>query len=182
MFTCFKSNRKNPNFKLGTVEQDTVVSAYGKLISNASSDVETVQYASNILKQYNDNYTTYVNDRMKGQAIYDIMQGIDYDIQSYLTVARKEANETMWYGKVDGFINEINRIALLNEVTPENKWLVNNGIYFASRLGKFHSNPNKGLEVVTQAMHMYPRLSEPYFVAVEQITTNYNGKDYSGIQ
>ena len=29
-------------------------------------------------------------------------------------------------------------------------------------------------------MHMYPRLSEPYFVAVEQITTNYNGKDYSG--
>ena len=74
----------------------------------------------------------------------------------------------------------LNRIALLNEVTPENKWLVNNGIYFASRLGKFHSNPNKGLEVVTQAMHMYPRLSEPYFVAVEQITTNYNGKDYSG--
>lgn len=99
MFTCFKSNRKNPNFKLGTTEQDTVVSAYGKLISNASSDVETVQYASNILKQYNDNFTTYVNDRMKGQAIYDIMQGIDYDIQSYLIEARKEANETMWYGK-----------------------------------------------------------------------------------
>lgn len=74
--------------------------------------METVQYASNILKQYNDNFTNYVNDRMKGQAIYDIMQGIDYDIQSYLIEARKEANETMWYGKVDGFINEINRIAL----------------------------------------------------------------------
>ncbi|PGS82767.1 collagenase [Bacillus thuringiensis] len=177
---ALKAIAKNPNFKLGTDEQDTVVSAYGKLISNASSDVETVQYASNILKQYNDNFTTYVNDRMKGQAIYDMMQGIDYDIQSYLVEARKEANETMWYGKVDGFINEINRIALLNKVTPENKWLVNNGIYFASRLGKFHSNPNKGLEVVTQAMHMYPRLSEPYFVAVEQITTNYNGKDYRG--
>ena len=28
-------------------------------------------------------------------------------------------------------------------------------------------------------MHMY-RAYEPYFVAVEQITTNYNGKDYSG--
>lgn len=81
---ALKAIAKNPNFKLGTAEQDTVVSAYGKLISNASSDVETVQYASNILKQYNDNFTTYVNDRMKGQAIYDIMQGIDYDIQSYL--------------------------------------------------------------------------------------------------
>ena len=49
-------------------------------------------------------------------------------IYSLTIEARKEANETMWYGKVDGFINEINRIALLNEVTPENKWLVNNGM------------------------------------------------------
>ncbi|KFN02275.1 PKD domain-containing protein [Bacillus clarus] len=177
---ALKAIAKNPNFKLGTNEQDQVVSAYGKLISNASSDVETVQYAANILKQYNDHFNTYVNDRMKGQVVYDIMQGIDYDMQSYLFDTRKEANETMWYGKVDSFINEISRIALLNQVTPENSWLINNGIYFASRLGKFHSNPNKGLEVVTQAMHTYPRLSEAYFVVVEQITTNYNGKDYSG--
>ncbi|WP_242257514.1 M9 family metallopeptidase N-terminal domain-containing protein, partial [Bacillus cereus group sp. BfR-BA-01379] len=84
--------------------------AYGKLISNASSDVETVQYAANILKQYNDNLRTYVDDRMKGQAVYDLMQGIDYDMQSYLFETRKEAKDTMWYGKVDRFINEINRI------------------------------------------------------------------------
>ena len=76
MFTCFKSNRKNPNFKLGTTEQDTVVSAYGKLISNASSDVETVQYASNILKQYNDNFTTYVNDRMKDKQYTILCKGL----------------------------------------------------------------------------------------------------------
>lgn len=29
-------------------------------------------------------------------------------------------------------------------------------------------------------MHMYPRLSEAYFNAVEQISTNYGGKDYYG--
>lgn len=29
-------------------------------------------------------------------------------------------------------------------------------------------------------MSLYPRLSGPYFVAVEQIKTNYGGKDYSG--
>lgn len=73
---ALKSNRKNPNFELGTAEQDTVVSAYGKLISNASSDVETVQYASNILKQYNDNFTTYVNDRMKDKQYTILCKGL----------------------------------------------------------------------------------------------------------
>ncbi|KEK23343.1 collagenase ColA [Bacillus gaemokensis] len=177
---ALKAIAKNPNFKLGTAEQDKVVSAYGKLISNASSDAETVQYAANILKQYNDNFSTYVSDRMKGQAVYDLMQGIDYDMQSYLYDTRKEPNATMWFGKIDNFINEVSRIALIRNVTTENSWLINNGIYYAGRLGKFHSNPNKGLEVITQAMHMYPRLSEAYFGAVEQITTNYGGKDSSG--
>ena len=52
---ALKEMAKNSNFKLGTDEQDKVVSAYGKLIGNASSDAETVQYAAKILKQYNEN-------------------------------------------------------------------------------------------------------------------------------
>ncbi|MED1412852.1 MULTISPECIES: collagenase ColA [Bacillus] len=175
-----KAIAKNPNFTLGTAEQDRVVVAYGKLISNASSDVETVQYAANILKQYNDNLSTHANDYAKEQAVYEIVKGIDYDIQSYLQETNKKPNATMWYGKIDNFINEVSRIALIQNITTENSWLINNGIYYAGRLGKFHSNPNKGLEVLTQAMSMYPRLSGPYFVAVEQIKTNYGGKDYSG--
>ncbi|MGE7873888.1 collagenase ColA [Bacillus paramycoides] len=177
---ALKEIAKNPNFTLGTVEQDRVVVAYGKLISNASSDVETVQYAANILKQYNDNLSTYANDYTKEQAVYEIIKGIDYDIQSYLQETNKKPNATMWYGKIDNFINEVSRIALIRNITTENSWLINNGIYYAGRLGKFHSNPNKGLEVITQAMNMYPRLSGPYFVVVEQIKTNYGGKDYSG--
>ncbi len=177
---ALKEIANNPNFKLGTAEQDKVISSYGKLIGNASSDAETIQYAANILKQYNDNLSTYEGEYSKGQAIYDLMHGIDFDLQSYLHDARKEANTTMWYGQIDSFINEVNKIALLHNVTDSNSWLITNGIYYAGRLGVFHSNPNKGLEVVTQAMHMYPYLSDAYFVAVEQIATNYGGKDYSG--
>ncbi|MEC3376337.1 collagenase, partial [Bacillus cereus] len=110
-------------------------------------------------------------------AVYEIVKGIDYDLQSYLQETNKKPNATMWYGKIDNFINEISRIALIRNLTTENSWLINNGIYYAGRLGKFHSNPNKGLEVITQAMNMYPRLSGPYFIAVEQIKTNYGGKD-----
>ncbi|WP_410985671.1 collagenase ColA [Bacillus cereus] len=177
---ALKAIAKNPNFKLGTNKQDKVVSAYGKLIRSASCDAETVQYAGNILKQYNDNISTYVSDRNKGDALYNLIQAIDDDIQSYVNGTGKKADETIWYGKIDDFINEISRLALLNDITPENTWLINNGVYYTGRFGKFHSNPNKPLEVLTQAMRMYPRFSEAYFNAVEQISTNYGGKDYNG--
>ncbi|PEQ93376.1 collagenase, partial [Bacillus cereus] len=121
------------NFTLGTTEQDRVVVAYGKLISNASSDAETVQYAANILKQFNDNLSMYANDYMKEQAVYEIVKGIDYDIQSYLQETNKKPNATMWYGKIDNFINEVSRIALIRNLTTENSWLINNGIYYAGR-------------------------------------------------
>jgi microbial collagenase len=93
------------------------------------------------LKRYNENLSTYESDRLKGQAIYDLMQGIDYDIQSYLQEIGKEANTAMWYGKIDAFINEVSKIALIHNVTDENGWLINNGIYYAGRLGGLHGNP-----------------------------------------
>ena len=39
---ALKAMANNSNFKLGTLEQNRVVSSYGKLIGNASSDVETI--------------------------------------------------------------------------------------------------------------------------------------------
>ncbi|MCI4061011.1 M9 family metallopeptidase N-terminal domain-containing protein, partial [Bacillus cereus] len=76
---ALKAIAKNPSFTLGTAEHYRVVAAYGKLIGNASSDTETEQYVVNVLKQYNDNLSTYVTDDAKGQAVYEIVQGIDYD-------------------------------------------------------------------------------------------------------
>ncbi|MRB61561.1 PKD domain-containing protein [Bacillus thuringiensis] len=177
---ALKAIAKNPNFKLGTAEQDLVVNAYGDLMRNASSDVETVQYAAKILKQYNNNLSTYGSDRAKGNAVYVLMQAVDANIQIDWHLSGKEPNETMWYGKIDSFINEVNRMALIHNVTAENGWLINNGIYYAGRLGKLHSNPKKGLDVVTQAIQMHPYLEEQYFVAAEQIATNYGGVDANG--
>ncbi len=60
-----KTIAKNPNFKLGTSEQNKIIASYGKLIGNASADVETVLYAGEIFKQYNDNLATFIEDRTK---------------------------------------------------------------------------------------------------------------------
>ncbi|MGN7198314.1 collagenase, partial [Bacillus mycoides] len=177
---ALKAIAKNPNFKLGTAKQDLVVTAYGDLMRNTSSDVETVQHAAKILKQYNNNLSTYGSDSAKGKAVYALMQAVDADIETDWRLSGKEPNATMWYGKIDSFINEVNKMALIRNVTDKNGWLINNGIYYAGRLGKFHSNPKKGLDVVTQAMQMYPYLGEQYFGAAQQIATNYGGVDANG--
>ena len=75
--------------------------------------------------------------------------------------------------KIDSYINELSRFALIGTVTEKNGWLINNGIYYTGKLGTFHSTGTKGLQVVTDAMKMYPYLGEQYFVAAEQIATNY---------
>ncbi|PFO84623.1 MULTISPECIES: collagenase ColA [Bacillus cereus group] len=177
---ALKAIAENPNFKLGTSEQNKVVSLYGKLIGNASSDAEIISLAAPIFKQFNDNLSTYVGSRSAGSAVYDLMQGIDYDIQSYLYDTEKGPKDTMWYRKIDSYINELSRFALIGTVTDQNGWLINNGLYYTGRLGMFHSTPTKGLQVVTEALKVYPYLSEQYFVAAEQITTNYGGKDANG--
>ncbi|MES1052541.1 collagenase [Bacillus thuringiensis] len=177
---ALKTIAKNPNFKLGTPEQNKVISSYGMLIGNASADVEVIQYAGEVFKQYNDNLATFIEDYTKGNAVHELMKGIDYDIQTYMYSTGKEAKDTMWYRNIDSFINEINRFALIGTVTDENGWLINNGIYYAGRLGKLHSTPTKGQQVVTDAMRIYPYLGEQYFVAAEQITTNYGGVDTNG--
>ncbi|PED05103.1 collagenase [Bacillus pseudomycoides] len=177
---ALKAIAKNPNFKLGTAEQDLVVNAYGDLMRNASSDVETVQYAAKILKQYNNNLSTYGSDREKGNAVHTLLGAVDNDIQTYWHTSGKEPNETMWYGKIDSYINEVNKMALIGNVTDKTGWLINDGIYYAGRLGKFHSDSKKELNVVTKAMQMYPYLGEQYFWAAEQITRNYGGVDANG--
>ncbi|MGG2017976.1 collagenase [Bacillus sp. S10(2024)] len=177
---ALKAIAKNPNFKLGTLEQNKVISLYGKLIGNASADAEVIQYAGGIFKQYNDDLATFIEDRTKGDAVYELMRGIDYEVQSYMYDTNKEPKDTMWYGKIDNFINEINRFALIGTVTDKNGWLINNGIYYAGRFGKLHSTQAKGQQVVTEAMRIYPYLGEQYFVAAEQITSNYGGVDANG--
>ncbi|PEP80052.1 collagenase ColA [Bacillus pseudomycoides] len=177
---ALKTIAKNPNFKLGTSEQNKVISSYGMLIGGASADVEIIQYAAGILKQYNDNFSTFIEDRTKGDAIYNLMKEIDYDVQSYMYTTDKEPKDTMCYKNIDSFINEVSRFALIGTVTDKNGWLINNGIYYASRFGKFHSTPTKGQQVVTEAMRIYPYLGQQYFVAAEQITTNYGGVDANG--
>lgn len=178
---AIKAVQNNPNFRLGTEIQDNIITSIGLLIWNGSCDTEIVNKANPILKQYLENYSSYIGQYSKGNAVYNLMRGIEYDISTYTYYeARLNPEQTQWYGRIDDFINDIGRIALIDNPNSDNGWLINNGLYCISSLGKFHSDNRKGLQVLTDAMNLYPYLSEQYIYAADLIDRNYNGVDYYG--
>ncbi len=174
------SAQKNLNFKLGTRTQDEVVAAIGMLVNNGSSNVEIVNNFSAILNQYKNDFDTFIKDSAKGKAIYNIIDGVSYDIEKYAYEKRDNSGNTPWSGKIDGFINCISYFALKGNVNTDNAWLINNSLYYIGKLGNIHSNKKEGLRVLTEAMKVYPYLSEQYLQCAASIADRYESKDYYG--
>lgn len=170
---------ENTNFKLGTASQDQIVSSTGLLIWNTTTNVDIINRTIPIFNQYLANINTYINEKEKGTAIYNVAGSIEYDINNELYKGTKPAS-TIWYGKINGFIAQIENIALLGNVTSDNTWLINDGLAWMSTFGKVHSTPKEDDRIFTQAMSLYPYLSEQYFRAVSSISYYYNGVDYNG--
>ncbi|WP_051652339.1 collagenase [Clostridium algidicarnis] len=172
----------NPNFKLGTKVQDEVVNSAGALIGNASSDAELVASFTPVMNQFNKNLLENAKIKSKGKAIYSILRGVEYDLGSYIRYENKGVDplKTKWGGKIDGFINEIEKIALETQINDDTGWLVNNGIFTIATLGKFHSNPKKGVETITKALKLQEYLGEQFFEAVNGINNEYKGIDADG--
>lgn len=177
---ALKAIATNPAFRLGTTEQDRVVAAYGKLIGNASSNAEIVSLALPILKQFNQNLQAYAKEYSKGTAVYSLLSGIDYDLQTYLYQTGTTPNQSPWYGRINSFIEEVGKMALYGQVNADTGWIINNGIYYTSRLGVFHTSSQKGLQIITDALQVYSYLSEAYLTAAQQIDERYNGRDVKG--
>ncbi|PGT56936.1 collagenase [Bacillus cereus] len=177
---ALKTIATNPAFRLGTSEQDRVVAAYGNLIGNASSNSEIVSLAVPILKQFNQNLQVYAKEYSKGTAVYSLLSGIDYDLQTYLYQTGTAPNQSPWYGRINPFIEEIGKMALYGQVNADTGWIINNGIYYTSSLGVFHTSPQKGLQIITDALQVYSYLSEAYLTAAQQIDERYNGRDAKG--
>ncbi|KAA0780910.1 collagenase [Bacillus sp. TE8-1] len=177
---ALKAIAANPNFTWGTKVQSTIIQEYGLLINNASCDVEVVNLVYPILKEYYDNLDKFIENSEIGAAVYALLSGVNYDLETYLLQTGSKPEDTIWYGKIDEFINVVINFALLGNVTQKNSWIINNGIYHIANLGKFHSTPNKGNRVLTNVLVIYPYLSEQYLWAVDRISFVYGGIDADG--
>ncbi len=178
---AIKSIQANPNFELGTKEQDMIVLSTGLFVWNGSSDIEVINKFTPILEQYNEKWEYYICQKLKVQAIDNIISGVKHDIiMNTVYELEKQPEETEWYGKFDGFIDEVEKIALKGENSTNDIWIINSGISCISKLGKFHTNNQKGLETLTQAMKVYSFSSKQYDKAVKYINNDYEGKDSLG--
>ncbi len=170
---------KNPNFKLGTKEQDDIIASTGLLINATTSDLEVVNYAVPILKQYNENFDNYTQQYSKGSALFNMLKGISYTMDKYIWDGTP-IEKTPYYKNIDSYISELNKIAIKGNVNSDNEWVIDSGIYYIGELSKYASNPNDCNKMLTDALKIYPYLSSSYFKAADQIYRNFNGKDYYG--
>jgi len=171
----------NKNFKLGKKGQDTVINALGKLIGNASCNAEVVNKTVPILEQYYREMNTYPKDKLKGDAVYNFMKEINYDISQYSYDNHiQDGKNTPWTGKIDSFINAISKFANIPDVTENNGWIINNGIYYTSKLSMYHSNPSIPHSVIDNCLKLLPAYSEQFYTAVERIKEDFNSKDSKG--
>lgn len=171
----------NKNFKLGEKGQDTVINALGKLIGNASCNSEVVNKTVPIIEQYYREMNTYPKDKLKGDAVYNFMKEISYDISEYSYNNNiLDGKNTPWTGKIDSFINAISKFAKISDVTENNDWIINNGIYYTSKLSMYHSNPSIPHSIIDNCLKLLPAYSEQFYIAVERIKDDFNGKDSKG--
>ncbi|GAB6149463.1 MULTISPECIES: collagenase [Clostridium] len=170
----------NSNFKLGTPCQNEIIKSVGLLISNTTCDEKIVNKLTPILVQYNSNVDENVKDYTKGQAIYNIIEGVSYSIESYLDKSNVKVDNTVWFKNIDGFINEVSKLSLINNITDDNEWLIDNGIYYSGRLAKAHSDMRVPQKTLEKALEVYPYLSDHYLKAVETIAYKFNGTKLDG--
>ncbi|EPY2286693.1 collagenase [Clostridium sporogenes] len=171
----------NKNFRLGEKGQDTVINALGKLIGNASCNAEVVNKTMPILEQYYREMNKYPNDKLKADAVYNLMKEINYDISQYAYNHNiRDGKNTPWSGKIDPFINIISKFAGISKVTEDNGWIINNGIYYTSKFAIYHSNPSIPHSVIDKCLQILPAYSEQYYTAVERIKEDFNCKDSKG--
>lgn len=178
---AIKAIENNPNFGLGTKTQDKVVENLGSFIGNTICNPETVNGVIKIFDQYDSNLVAYSKENSKGRAIYALMKGIDYQIVN-VDLYGTAPKDTIFYGKIDGYIGALERVALLgNRLTSDNKWFAENGIYFTGRMGNLRNDPRISQKALTDAMMIYPYLSSLYYTAAERLDENFDGKNSNGV-
>lgn len=174
----------NPNFKLGQTGQDKVVKAYGKLIGNTACNAEVVNRVTPILKQFMNNLDSYKTDRLKGEAFFKVfaMPTEDMGRWIYNNHNKKTAQDSPWYGKIDGFINEVVKIATSEKAANDDdaKWIIDNGIYCIGELSKFHSNPNGPRAELERIFDESDIACKSYLTALAAIRKNYHCERIDG--
>ncbi|WP_251862197.1 collagenase [Clostridium sp. Marseille-Q2269] len=178
---AIKVAQNNINFKLGTEKQDNIIASIGALIGNATCDSDIVNNFNKIFKQYSENYDEYKNLTTKNNALFKIMDGVGYDIESYLSDNYgKSPKLSPWYGKINSYFDSLENLSLMKGYNNDNAWVISRAIYEVSRLRKVCTPEDRPLKILTKVLKTHSDGSEPYFEAAKRINYTFKGIDADG--
>lgn len=164
----------NPNYKFGEDGQNQVLEALGRLIGNGSCDNDIINKTTPIIMDFYNNLEEYCKVYSKGNAAYELIKGIEFDVTTYLYIDNIQPKDTPFFGKIDGFIDAVSKLGLIGNFTDRSEWVINNGIYYTGRLGAYYSDPTAQLRNLEKCMEIHSYLGEQYMTAVKRVVYDYN--------
>ncbi|EHQ63115.1 microbial collagenase precursor [Paenibacillus dendritiformis C454] len=177
MLPAIKAIIDNPAFAWGNDLQNKVIGATGRMISNSTTDPDTVKRLTGLLQSFNDRADALSGDYEASSAFYEVMKGVGYVLMWRMNEPDREA---AFKGSIDGYLEQLFRMAQHGPASADKVWLTNNAIYYTGSLGRYYSEPQQVNRVLTDVMQTAPALGEIYFVAADQIDQHYAGTDASG--
>lgn len=177
MLPAIKAIIDNPAFAWGNDLQNKVIGATGRMISNSTTDPDTVERLTGLLQSFNDRADALSGDYEASRAFYEVIKGVGYVLMWRMDEPDREA---AFKGSIDGYLEQLFRMAQHGPASADKLWLTNNAIYYTGSLGRYYSEPQQANRVLTDVMQTAPALGEMYFVAADQIDQHYAGTDASG--
>ncbi len=181
-FPALRNAQANPAFGFGTAAQESVLSSLGLLISDGSVDPGIVNGFTKIIQQTADNMELYAGTYSKGNAAYNILNGIDYVLNSVYSKSGSNVANTPFYKNIDGYLDQVFRLAQFPTYDTKTGWLIDASMWYAGYDGRYYSTSGKSLQILTQAIQVYGTAPwvYPSAQAAEIIVQQYGGKDASG--
>ncbi|WP_160037813.1 collagenase [Paenibacillus albilobatus] len=171
----------NPNFEIGTAEQNNVIAAFGRMIGNTAVNAEVINGATKILLQAEQQFDAY-NHANGGEfsAVYELLKGINFILNNVLD-EQNVPKQPDYIGTFDPFIKAIGKLSLHTNYSPNHQWFLYNAIYYSGLFSKFSSNPSSVNEILTRDMEIFPQYSYAYMQSASSINQIFNGMNSKGI-
>ncbi|MDP5273958.1 PKD domain-containing protein [Chengkuizengella axinellae] len=161
----------NPNFELGTTTQETVIIELGYMLGHAETDIAMFDAFLPLIREFNDQVNTYIEDNSKADAVVTVMRGLQYNLYyTFRYTPYNSIDEAPWYGRIDSFFNEIAYMLNFDQfANTEHEWVIDNALYVIKERGIYHSNSNFTIDTLNDALSSYPYYGLLYLSIAEGI-------------
>lgn len=171
----------NKNFKFGSENQNNIIKSFSKLVDLTATNVEVINNATAPIKQFNENFQEFSKDPVKSAILKELIKAICYDFERYAFEMRAYNQEkSIWFGKIDGFIDEIAVMASSTVIDENTVDLINNCIFYCGKTYPYHSDGTKIHKIIENICKTQPEDSTVYVRAAYSIITDFKSKDSAG--